>query len=122
MTGLQDNGSKLFNTGVWSDVKGGDGMECIVDYFNTTYMYATYVEGQISRSVNNGISFPTNISANIPGGQPTGAWVTPYVISPSNNSTLFAGYDKVWKTTNRGDNWTSASQVLSSVDLLRSVP
>ena len=121
MTGLQDNGSKLFNTGVWSDVKGGDGMECIVDYSSTTYMYATYVEGQISRSVNNGISFPTNISANIPGGQPTGAWVTPYVISPSNNSTLFAGYDKVWKTTNRGDNWTSASQVLSSVDLLRSV-
>ena len=26
LTGLQDNGSKLYNTGFWSDVKGGDGM------------------------------------------------------------------------------------------------
>ncbi|MBK8550554.1 MAG: hypothetical protein IPL53_05610 [Ignavibacteria bacterium] len=120
MTGLQDNGSKIF-TGVWSDVKGGDGMECIVDWSTTTYMYATYVEGQISRSINSGTSFPTDISANIPGGQPEGAWVAPYVMSPSNSSTLFAGYDKVWKTVNRGDSWTSASQVLSSVNKLRAI-
>ena len=107
ITGLQDNGSKLFNSGTWSDVKGGDGMECIVDYSSSTYMYATYVQGQISRSTNSGSSFPTDISANIPGGQPTGAWVTPYVISPSSSSTLFAGYDKVWKTTDRGNTWVA---------------
>ena len=96
-------------------------MECIVDYSSSTYMYATYVQGQISRSTNSGLSFPTDISANIPGGQPTGAWVTPYSISPSNSSTLFAGYDKVWKTTDRGNNWTSASQVLSASQKLRSL-
>ncbi|MBT8379484.1 MAG: hypothetical protein KJN64_09650, partial [Ignavibacteria bacterium] len=79
LTGLQDNGSKLYNGGFWTDVKGGDGMECIVDYSNSNYMYATYVRGQISRSTNGGLSFPTDISANIPGGQPTGAWVTPYI-------------------------------------------
>ncbi|MDQ3022049.1 MAG: hypothetical protein M3R36_15980 [Bacteroidota bacterium] len=121
LTGLQDNGSKLFNTGVWSDVKGGDGMECIVDYSTTTFMYATLQRGQISRSINNGASFPTDISANIPGGQPVGAWVAPYVISPVNTSTLFAGYDKVWKTVNRGDSWTSASQVLSAGNKLRAI-
>ncbi len=121
LTGLQDNGSKLFNSGFWSDVKGGDGMECIVDYSNSNYMYATYVRGQISRSTNGGLSFPTDISANITGGQPTGAWVTPYVISPTSSSTLFAGYDRVWKTTNRGTNWTTASQVLSSSTKLRSL-
>ncbi len=37
------------NSGSWSDVKGGDGMECIVDYSNSNYMYATYIRGQISR-------------------------------------------------------------------------
>jgi photosystem II stability/assembly factor-like uncharacterized protein len=121
ITGLQDNGSKLFSGGSWSDVTGGDGMECIVDYSNAQYMYATYVRGEIYRSTNNGVSFPTTISANIPGGQPTGAWVTPYIISPSNSSTLFAGYDKVWKTTDRGNTWTSASQVLSSSTKLRSL-
>ncbi len=120
MTGLQDNGSKLYNGGFWNDVKGGDGMECIIDYSDANYMYATYVRGQISRSTN-GSSFSTDISANIPGGQPTGAWVTPYVIDPNNSTTLFAGYDKVWKTSDRGNSWTSASQVLSSSDKLRSL-
>ncbi len=40
LTGLQDNGSKLYNAGFWTDVTGGDGMECIVDYTDPTYMYA----------------------------------------------------------------------------------
>jgi photosystem II stability/assembly factor-like uncharacterized protein len=121
LTGLQDNGSKLYNGGFWTDVKGGDGMECIIDYSNSNYMYATYVRGQISRSTNGGISFPTDISANIPGGQPTGAWVTPYIMDPTNSQTLYAGYDRIWKTTNRGNTWTSASQVLSGTNKLRSL-
>lgn len=121
ISGLQDNGSKLFNSGSWSDVKGGDGMECIVDYTTTQYMYATYVEGQISRSTNYGASFPIDISANITGGKPAGAWVAPYIIDPNNSSTLYAGYDKIWKTTNRGNNWTAASQQLSATNLLRTL-
>lgn len=120
MTGLQDNGSKLFNSGSWTDVIGGDGMECIIDYSNSTYMYGTYVRGEIYRSINGGLSFPTIISNNIPG-PPTGAWVTPYLIDQNNSATLFAGYDRVWKTIDRGNNWTSASQVLSASDKLRSL-
>jgi photosystem II stability/assembly factor-like uncharacterized protein len=121
LTGLQDNGSKLFNGGFWTDVKGGDGMECIVDYSNPKYMYATYVQGQISRSGNGGLSFPYDISAKIPGGKPVGAWVTPYIIDPINSLTLYAGYDKIWKTTDRGSNWQTASQVLSPSQKLRSL-
>jgi len=121
LTGLQDNGTKLYKSGFWSDVKGGDGMECIVDHTNPNYMYATYVNGQISRSTNGGASFTTNISANIPGGQPTGYWVTPYVMDYANSAILYGGYDKIWKTTNRGNNWTAISQVLDSVYLLQSL-
>ena len=121
ITGMQDNGSKLFNSGSWSDVTGGDGMECIVDYSDANYMYATYVQGQIRRSINGSTFQSGYISANIPGGQPAGAWVTPYVIDPNNSSILFAGYDQVWKTADRGNNWTSASQVLSAGDKLRSL-
>jgi photosystem II stability/assembly factor-like uncharacterized protein len=121
LTGLQDNGSKKYS-GSWTDVKGGDGMECIVDYSNISYMYATYVRGQITRSSNGFATYGgTDISANIPGGQPTGAWVTPYIMDPTNASTLYAGYDKIWKTTDRGNNWTTASQTLSSSNKLRSL-
>ena len=124
LNGLQDNGSKLYSAGTWSDVTGGDGMECIVDYSNANYMYATYVRGIIYRSTNGGadnFNYPNTISTNIPGGQPTGAWVTPYVIDQNNSATLFAGYDKVWKTTDRGNSWTAASQQLSPTIKLRSL-
>ncbi len=127
LNGLQDNGSKLYNAGFWSDVTGGDGTECIIDYSNSNYMYAAYVQGTIYRSTNGGSdNFPTTISVNIPAGQPagkspTGAWVTPYIIDPNNTSTLYAGYDKVWKTTDRGNTWTSISQQLSPTVKLRSL-
>ncbi len=122
LTGLQDNGSKLYN-GFWSDVTGGDGMECIVDYSNSNYMYATYVQGQIQRSINGSTFQNGYITANIPGGQPLGAWVTPYIIDPNNSATLFVGYDRIWKTTDRGNtsSWATASQVLSSSTKLRSL-
>lgn len=125
LTGLQDNGSKKYQGALntWFDATGGDGMECIIDYNNaTSYMYATYVSGTIYRN-SNGFTTQakTTISANIPGGQPSGAWVTPYIMHPVNSAILFAGFDRVWKTTNRGDNWTSASQQLSPSEKLRSL-
>lgn len=124
LSGLQDNGSKKYNGGAstWVDVYGGDGTECIVDYTNGNYMYVAYVNGEINRSINGFSTFATTqISSNIPGGQPTGYWVTPYIIDPTISSTLYAGYDKAWKTTDRGNTWTSASQVLSSSAKLRSI-
>lgn len=125
LTGMQDNGTKKYIGGLsnWVDVYGGDGMECIIDNNNaTSYMYVTYVNGEIHRNSNGFSTFSTTqISANIPGGQPAGAWVTPYIMDPTNSAILYAGYDKVWKTTDRGNSWTSASQILSSTQKLRSL-
>ena len=125
LTGLQDNGSKKYRGALntWFDATGGDGMECIIDFNNaTSYMYATYVNGTIYRNTNGFTTTSrTTISANIPGGQPTGFWVTPYIMDPTDAAILFAGYDRVWKTVNRGNSWTSASQVLSSSAKLRSL-
>ncbi|NHB67135.1 T9SS type A sorting domain-containing protein [Perlabentimonas gracilis] len=109
ITGLQDNGSKLTSAGNWWDVKGGDGMECIIDYKDVNVQYATYVNGQIDRTLNRWNS-RSNITANIPGGA-QGAWVTPYLIDPIDNKTLYVGYADVWKTTDRGDNWEKISNL-----------
>lgn len=103
--GLQDNGTKLLNGGSWDDVKSGDGMECLIDYTDVNTQYGTYTYGQISRTTNHWFS-----SVDIePSGAGYGAWVTPYIISPTNNSTLYAGYADVWKTTNKGNSWTKIS-------------
>ena len=110
ITGLQDNGTKLFGSSTWTDVKGGDGMECLIDYTNVNVQYGTYVYGQISRTTNH---WSTSTSIE-PASAGDGAWVTPYIISPTSSQTLYAGYADVWKTTNRGDSWTKISTMNTS--------
>lgn len=117
--GLQDNGSREIYSNAWYEQTGGDGMECIIDYSNANTEYASYAYGVIYRTYNFWTN-KTTISANIPGGQPNGAWVTPFVIHPTNPNILFAGYNKLYKTTNQGNSWSAISPVLTA-DLLRSV-
>lgn len=105
ITGLQDNGTKLFTNNNWADVKGGDGMECLIDYSNVNIQYGTYVNGQIDRTTNRWGS----ATAIEPSAAGDGAWVTPYIIDPVDPATLYAGYADVWKTTNRGNSWTKIS-------------
>ncbi len=110
--GLQDNGIKIKTTN-WADVPiGGDGMECLVDGATST-AFASHQYGKFFR-LDLAI---TDISNNIPlltveknsEGKPNGSWVTPLIMHPSNTSTLYAGYKRVYKTTNKGDTWTAIS-------------
>lgn len=116
ITGLQDNGTKLLSGGSWDDVKGGDGMECLIDYSDVNVQYGTYVNGQIDRTTNHWAS-ATNIQ---PSGAGSGAWVTPYIIDPVSPQTLYAGYADVWKTTNRGTAWTKIS-TMNTASKIRSM-
>ncbi len=116
ITGLQDNGTKLFENNDWYDVKGGDGMECLIDYTNSEIQYGSYVRGQISRTTDNWMS-AEDIEPVAAG---DGAWVTPYIISPTNHNTLYAGYSDVWKTTDMGNSWTKISSFNTS-DKIRSL-
>ena len=116
ITGLQDNGTKLLSSNNWYDVKGGDGMECLIDYTDVNIQYGTYIYGQISRTTDHWSS-----SINIePSGAGAGAWVTPYIIDPSDHNTLYAGYANVWKSINQGDSWTEISS-MNSINKLRSM-
>ncbi|MEI6173035.1 MAG: T9SS type A sorting domain-containing protein [Bacteroidota bacterium] len=110
ITGLQDNGTKLLSGGSWEDVKGGDGMECLIDYTNVNVQYGTYVNGQIDRTTNHWAT----ANAIQPSGAGNGAWVTPYIIDPDNAQTLYAGYADIWKTTNRGTSWVKISTMNTS--------
>ena len=116
ITGLQDNGTKLrSNTGVWTDNIGGDGMECFIHPTNSNIMYGEWQYGNIRRSTNGGTSW-TNIYDNLPG-DPEGAWVTPFVMDPNNSTTIYAGYDEVYKSTNQGNTWTTISSLGATFDL-----
>lgn len=107
ITGFQDNGTKLRSGSTWYDVLGGDGMDCTIHKNNSSIMYGEYYNGDIYRSMNGGASFGS-IREHI-SGAPTGGWVTPYLLDPSNNNTMYIGFADVYKSVNRGDTWTKIS-------------
>lgn len=105
IAGLQDNGTKLFSSGSWDDVMGGDGMECLIDYTDVNVQYGETPKGNISRTKDHW-SHSTDITTGLTG---EGAWVTPFIIDPVDPNTLYIGYHDVFKTTDQGDNWTKIS-------------
>jgi len=107
ITGLQDNGTKLFYNNNWYDVIGGDGMECLIDYSNVNVQYGSLYYGDFRRTLNRW-GYSTKIAPTSAG---SGAWVTPLIIHPKEPQTLYAGYSDLFKTTDRGDSWTKISNI-----------
>lgn len=103
--GAQDNGTNYLENGTWLHALGGDGMEAAIDPSNSQIMYGCIQNGALRRTTNGGQNWSSIKPANANGG----AWITPYQINPLAPNELFAGYEEVWKTTDRGDNWTQIS-------------
>ncbi|HEY1031120.1 MAG TPA: T9SS type A sorting domain-containing protein [Flavipsychrobacter sp.] len=116
--GAQDNGTKGNRFAFWDDENGGDGMDCQVDYTDSTTYYTSTQYGNISRhSATLGNEF---ISGNIPG-NPDGAWITPYIVSPHDPSHLLAGYQHIYFSNDYGSSWYSiqGSALQSGTNLIR---
>ncbi len=106
VAGLQDNGTKFMSTnGTWTDVIGGDGMECAINNSNSDVMYGSLYYGAIYKTTD-GWNSVTNIRNNI-SGQPEGAWVTPYMLDPTTPTTIYAGFTNVYKSLDQGATWTT---------------
>ncbi len=112
IAGLQDNGTKLRGTtGTWTDVIGGDGMDCAINPTNASVLYGEYQNGGLQRSTNGGSTWTDIIPEN---GNASGAWISPIVIDPNNNQTIYFGTNRaVYKSTNQGTAWTKISSTLS---------
>lgn len=108
VAGSQDNGTNKVNGTAVSKIFGGDGMECIVDYTNANIIYAESQYGNINKSTDGGGAW-NPIS---PTGNADGAWVTPYVMHPSNHNIIYLGYDRIYKTTDGGNSWNAGTNVI----------
>lgn len=103
ITGLQDNGTKLYGGEIWKDVIGGDGMECFIDYSDNKIQYGSTQYGDLYRTYdkwNNRVLIK-------PSGSGEGTWVTPFVIDPNSPDVIYAGYKYFYKSENKGTSWTS---------------
>lgn len=120
IVGLQDNGTKLQDGAVWSDVLGGDGMKCLIDYTDENIQYGSFYYGQIYRTTDSWYS-ETDISANIPGGA-AGNWVTPYVLDPIDHNTIYVGYSKLWKSQDNGNSFEEIGSFGSNLNSIAICP
>lgn len=114
ISGHQDNGTNLWNGGVWTEVYGGDGADCFVDWSTNATLVESYVQGDFNRSTNSGGSW-TAITSGITG---TAAWVAPIIQDPNNANIFYGGYQQVFKSLNKGTAWTQMGTIAGSGDIL----
>jgi photosystem II stability/assembly factor-like uncharacterized protein len=105
LAGAQDNSTYFYDGSTWTNVVGGDGMECILHPLDPLTFYASSQYGNINGSNDGGLS-TFGVSWAIP---EIGEWTTPYALDPTDPSTLYAAYGNVWKTTNAGGSWNGIS-------------
>ncbi len=123
--GLQDNGSWVAPSAVpggvlngdWRAIYGGDGFWTQPDAFDPDIAYAEYQGGNMFR-----INIKQGTSVGV---QPQGAagdeklrynWNTPIVIGAKNKKNIYAGAQYLYKSTDRGANWTKISPDLTTND------
>lgn len=111
--GLQDNGTyRISEQGdqAWEYVFGGDGFGISIDPFDPATFYVQFQYGNLRRTTTDGQFFST-ISV---GG--TNNWNTPLIIDPHNASTLYTGNQQLFRSDNRGNNWTAVSPILTNAN------
>lgn len=103
VAGHQDNGTTKLSGGSWSEIYGGDGMDCFIDRTNNSIIYSSYANGDYSRSTNGGSNW-----SSINSGLPSGDWVSAWHQDPISATTVYAGgRAALYKTTNSGSSWTA---------------
>ena len=117
LAGAQDNGIILCEDGNCGQAMGADGMNCLINPVNENIMFASSQYGNIRRSTNGGNDF-NGYSNDIP---ETGAWLTPFMLDPTNSNVLFAGYESLWKRTGNG-NWSAVSDQSSNITAFNIAP
>lgn len=120
----------------WESAPGGEGSFQSVDPTNPNIVYSHRFYGQFTRTDlgvaapgggRRGGAPPAGEQAKPEGPQRTtnirpkdadlrAQWMAPIIVSPHDNNTIYAGFQFVFKSTNRGDEWTKISGDLSAND------
>jgi len=104
--GLQDNSTVIYDGDLaWIRNIGGDGSWTSTDPFNDNNIYASWQYLNMQRSTNGGNNFTTITPPN----SNNTAFIAPFKSFFANSSIIYAGRDKIFKSTNSGNNWTATN-------------
>lgn len=99
---------------------GGDSYFTYRDPTNPDTIYYEHQMGAMRRK--NMVTGKTkNIQPRLGNAKLRFAWMTPFFPSKHNGSTLYAGANRVFKSLNRGDDWTPISDDLVSQDVVQNI-
>ena len=98
----------------WRQIQGGDGFEAQMDPRDGRTVYAESQDGNIVR-VDRLTGERKSIRPVAARGEPPlrWNWNTPIVLSAHNPDTIYVGANKVFRSTDRGQNWTAISPDLT---------
>lgn len=110
LAGAQDNSTFFKQGNSWSNIIGGDGMECLIHPFDENIIYGSYQYGGIVRSLDGGQNVQYDlVDAIRSAGGEQGAWTTPYQFHPDDPDSMYASFSNLWISDDGGDVWTKRS-------------
>ena len=128
--GLQDNGSWMgpsstladagaigITNGDWKTIGGGDGFHVAFDPTDKNIVYSESQGGYLAR-----LNLTTWEMVGLQPSAKEGApafrfnWNSPFFVSPHDPTVLYLGGNRVFKLTDKGDNWRAVSEDLTTQD------
>ncbi len=108
----------------WEGAPGGEGSNHAIDPANPNIVYSHGFYGNFSRTDlgatppaggrgGRGRGAATPIAPTDPTAELRAQWMAPFVVSPHDGSIVYAGYQFLFKSTNRGDTWDRISADLT---------
>ena len=104
--GLQDNNTVIYDGDLaWIRVIGGDGSWTSIDPSDDNNIYASWQSLNMLRSTDGG----NNFSTITPPSSTRTCFIAPFRSFPGNHSIVYAGRDKIFKSTDSGSSWTATN-------------
>jgi hypothetical protein len=131
---IQDHGSRRGRVDIsngrgnipaveWENAPGGEGSHHAIDPDNPNIVYTHGFYGNFSRTDlgaerpegarGRGPGVSTDIQPDFDDSELRAQWMAPFIISPHDFSIVYAGYQMLFRSLNRGDDWTAISPDLT---------
>lgn len=116
--GMQDNATAIYTgSDAWTRVLFADGMCTAIDQTNDQNVYGSFQRLGMRKSTNRGASF-FNIA---PFGSENPIFNAPFVLAPSDQSTIYAGSQRLHISTNGANSWSTSNNTVSGTNSLLTI-
>ncbi len=112
--GSQDNAVYYKSPSGWTNHFVGDGMDVMIHPTDPAIIYGSNQNGVLNFSLDGGLNEFNRLTSDIIDEGAVSSWITPFVLNEQNPSTVYGGYEEIYRSTDGGFNWELYTNLLSS--------